>query len=318
MISIGLVLPVLGQILEIQPNPVNFGDGEIGEILTQEVTIRYSTNDVGRVTLMAYNSPPFKWNQTGAEAVHRALDLIYLAMLRYWEVTDDSMRYSTPAVYELNDLGLLHLADDVRRDWRFQISRFDPAVDIHAISRSGFKYGEGLNAYLEFGQWGWGEPKHWAWGAEFVGIAMEFSQLCTLQVDFTPDRVGISERSIEIQISAQDDNYAELDSIHCIGSSGLSVNSNTKSSPQTFRVFTAFPNPFNSTTNIAIALPSPSDGRLSIIGLDGREVAILKEGYSAGGDFNYVWNAKDNPAGAYFVRFGSSNQQTMRQILLIR
>jgi len=97
--------------------------------------------------------------------------------------------------------------------------------------------------------------------------------------------------------------------------------------PTEFALGKNFPNPFNPTTTIEFALPSPSHIRLEVFDLLGRCVATLEDGNFPAGYYRTVWNAdgaflatglyicrlEADPAGPQRSRFVQS-----RKLMLLR
>ncbi len=74
-----------------------------------------------------------------------------------------------------------------------------------------------------------------------------------------------------------------------------------------FRLYPAFPNPFNASTTIRFDLPVYGMVRLTNYDLCGREAAVLTEDRFAAGHHDVTWNAGDLQSGVYLARceFGS-------------
>ena len=72
--------------------------------------------------------------------------------------------------------------------------------------------------------------------------------------------------------------------------------------PITRALALAFPNPFNPSTTISLALPTASHVRVTIHDLLGREVAELSRESKKAGEYRIVWNADGQASGTYFYR----------------
>ncbi|MFA7359562.1 MAG: M12 family metallo-peptidase [Candidatus Kapaibacterium sp.] len=88
---------------------------------------------------------------------------------------------------------------------------------------------------------------------------------------------------------------------------------NSSEVPTVFALMQNFPNPFNPTTTIRVALPENSSVTLKVYDINGREVATLlnNESYSTG-VLNYVFNsgAYNLSSGVYFYKVFASDQST--------
>lgn len=85
----------------------------------------------------------------------------------------------------------------------------------------------------------------------------------------------------------------------------------------------AYPNPFNSSTVLPLALPRDSDVRVRIFDAQGRTVSVLIEGRLAAGQHNFSWRGLDPsgrpmPAGNYFCEFEIGETRLIRTLTLLR
>jgi Secretion system C-terminal sorting domain len=81
---------------------------------------------------------------------------------------------------------------------------------------------------------------------------------------------------------------------------------------------TAYPNPFNASTTISLELPTPTDLRLAVYNVAGREVAVLNDGPAAAGMHQFTFNAGSLASGVYFVRAVMPEHTIQRKIMLLR
>ena len=84
--------------------------------------------------------------------------------------------------------------------------------------------------------------------------------------------------------------------------SGNGISASPNLIPDTYILETAYPNPFNPTTNLSFALPMQSEVTISIYNLQGREVVSLVKGNMEVGYHFVVWNADAYSSGVYFVK----------------
>jgi hypothetical protein len=91
-----------------------------------------------------------------------------------------------------------------------------------------------------------------------------------------------------------------------------------------FKMYPAYPNPFNPNTKIKFDLPieyrnKKSEVRLSIFDILGREVAILVNEKLSPGTFEVQWNAENYSSGLYFVKLTIETGFTaIQKIVLIK
>lgn len=79
-----------------------------------------------------------------------------------------------------------------------------------------------------------------------------------------------------------------------------------------------YPNPFNPSTAISFALQTPSDVKLSIFDMAGRELAVLVNSNLKAGDHSYNWNASGLSSGTYFYRLSVNGEQIVKQMQLVK
>ena len=82
------------------------------------------------------------------------------------------------------------------------------------------------------------------------------------------------------------------------------------------------PNPFNSETIIGYKIPIDTDVVLSIIDINGREIAKLVNEHQSRGNYHVSWNATLNgkklPSGVYFYRVQAVNHSQIKKMLLLK
>ncbi len=88
--------------------------------------------------------------------------------------------------------------------------------------------------------------------------------------------------------------------------------------PCRFELGTLYPNPFNPTTRIQLALPLATGLTLRIFDLLGREVAVLHRGRLAAGEHTFHFDGAQLAGGVYFIRASTDqgDQATRRMVLL--
>ena len=87
--------------------------------------------------------------------------------------------------------------------------------------------------------------------------------------------------------------------------------------PSSFRL-SAYPNPFNSSTQIVFELPHADNAELAVFDLAGRRVETLYSGRLEAGRHEFSLNVRDWPSGIYFYRLQTPSQQLTRKIILLK
>ncbi|MDD5361894.1 MAG: T9SS type A sorting domain-containing protein [Ignavibacteria bacterium] len=88
--------------------------------------------------------------------------------------------------------------------------------------------------------------------------------------------------------------------------------------PGDYKLYNAYPNPFNPSVNIKFALPQNAHVILKIYDILGKEVAILLNEKMNAGLYTFQWNANGLPSGIYFYRIGTDKFTDTKRILLIK
>ena len=89
-------------------------------------------------------------------------------------------------------------------------------------------------------------------------------------------------------------------------------------SPAEFKLYPAFPNPFNPSTKIAFSLPLDAEVKLVVYDIQGKERVILCEGMIGRGINEVIFDASDLPTGMYFVRMMTDSYTQTQKLLLVK
>ncbi|HEB83537.1 MAG TPA: T9SS type A sorting domain-containing protein [Bacteroidetes bacterium] len=89
--------------------------------------------------------------------------------------------------------------------------------------------------------------------------------------------------------------------------------------PRGFAISEVFPNPFNSTVKVTIALQQSAAVRAVVYDMLGRETAVLTNESMHSGLHTLSWSATDRPAGLYFLQVTTSQgDRAVRKLLLVK
>lgn len=80
----------------------------------------------------------------------------------------------------------------------------------------------------------------------------------------------------------------------------------------------AFPNPFNSTTNISYEIRGEGIFKLDVYDINGRFVRNIVNDYKSSGKYDFRFNADNLPTGIYFLRGRIKNEIVFKKISLIK
>ena len=115
--------------------------------------------------------------------------------------------------------------------------------------------------------------------------------------------------------------------MHYHQSISVTVNKNSSTgvanTPATFKLFPAFPNPFNPQTTISFEIFRTLAVDLSVFDINGHKVATLMNKMTPAGRYRQVWNGEDDAgvqlgSGLYLIILRSGAEQQTRKVMLIR
>jgi len=88
--------------------------------------------------------------------------------------------------------------------------------------------------------------------------------------------------------------------------------------PDAFALSSAYPNPFNPTTSVALSLPNDSYVSVTVYNLMGQTVATIADGYMGANVYDFTWNASSVPSGIYFVRAEAGTDVAIQKVMLLK
>ncbi len=92
-----------------------------------------------------------------------------------------------------------------------------------------------------------------------------------------------------------------------------------KISPDDYQLYSLYPNPFNPSLNIYFSTTTPGKTDIVIYNSNGQEVGnVLRNEYLQSGNYNFSWDAGNNPSGLYFVKLESQNLTQVKKALFLK
>ena len=88
--------------------------------------------------------------------------------------------------------------------------------------------------------------------------------------------------------------------------------------PEVISLTSAYPNPFNSTTQLRFELFKPSHVELSVINTLGQRVSALADEDYTAGSHTVVWDAREFASGVYFAQLRTGSQSRMVKMVLMK
>jgi hypothetical protein len=95
-------------------------------------------------------------------------------------------------------------------------------------------------------------------------------------------------------------------------------NSERLNIPLQYKLFDAYPNPFNPESTINFELPQATNLNISIFNINGEKVDNLFYGIKSKGLHSIVWNAENITSGIYIVKLNSVNFSDSKKIILLK
>lgn len=88
--------------------------------------------------------------------------------------------------------------------------------------------------------------------------------------------------------------------------------------PNTFKLYDAYPNPFNPETKIKFDIASSVNVQLTIYDITGKEVAMLIHEEFKPGSYEIIWNASNYSSGIYFYVLKSKDFTETKKLIFIK
>lgn len=88
--------------------------------------------------------------------------------------------------------------------------------------------------------------------------------------------------------------------------------------PESFRLYDAYPNPFNPSTTIQFIIDKPGPIRLRVYDALGKEVSTLVNEFRERGIYSEIFNAGSLTSGIYYYRLTAGNHSGTGKMLLIK
>ncbi|MFQ6611128.1 MAG: T9SS type A sorting domain-containing protein, partial [Fidelibacterota bacterium] len=152
-----------------------------------------------------------------------------------------------------------------------------------------------------------------------------FSVFDTVWTDNNFD-LGNGSDKVQFKISALDVNTNESGTTaieQCangdVGTWPARETDKIKELPDTFSLQAPYPNPFNPTVRITVALPEfTENASLIVFDITGRQVDILVSGPLDAGYHNYLWDGSQLPGGLYILKYSAHVYTETRKMILLK
>lgn len=88
--------------------------------------------------------------------------------------------------------------------------------------------------------------------------------------------------------------------------------------PESYRLGSAYPNPFNPVTTIQYDIPHDTYGTIQVFDMMGRKVIELLDGEINAGYHSVTWDASGYASGIYFVKLMTSKYSETKKVMLLK
>lgn len=88
--------------------------------------------------------------------------------------------------------------------------------------------------------------------------------------------------------------------------------------PTYYSLEAAYPNPFNPETNLTYNLANAGNVKLSVYDIQGREVAVLLDGFHSEGYYSISFNGANLSSGVYFAVLNANGQTFTQKLMLVK
>jgi hypothetical protein len=96
------------------------------------------------------------------------------------------------------------------------------------------------------------------------------------------------------------------------------IQQTSSETPEEFKLYNNYPNPFNPATKIKFDLPEKSFVKLVVYDALGREIKVLVNDYLSPGKYISEWSGFNHTSGTYFYRFEAGKNIETKKMLLIK
>ena len=90
------------------------------------------------------------------------------------------------------------------------------------------------------------------------------------------------------------------------------------SAPTAFSLSEAYPNPFNPTTSMTLAVPEAGIVSVQVDNIMGQVVATFANGHMDANTYTLTWDASNVSSGMYFVKAEAAGSVTTQKLVLMK
>jgi len=301
------------QIIEVSPEDLDFGDVAIDEVGKLALTVR----NVGDRELVHGTIIPFDTDHFGilipeASAASETIGAIYNAVKMYRQ----DLGEDPSSVEELLDLHYLEIDEEIQRQWNFTLIGSNPITQIEAVSTFDMPGGRGHQIIFDVET---GRFSGYGMSDDEAPFELDEEEAHTFLIKFMPDEVRNFEGIMGVFVYDADYNLVETVEVPLRGNGVLAVQAGQVDLDLNgFYLSAAYPNPFNTVTNISYALPIQSSVSVRVYDARGCLVETFVNGEKPAGYHTAIWSGRNISAGVYFVRMEAGGFNSVRKVILVK
>ena len=99
---------------------------------------------------------------------------------------------------------------------------------------------------------------------------------------------------------------------------GTSSMNTSVNMPGDFHISTAYPNPFNPTTQMSLTLNTSADVSVKVFNMNGQLIDVIANGLMDVGSYNFIWDATNTSSGVYFIQTEVGSEIHNQKIMLVK
>jgi hypothetical protein len=143
--------------------------------------------------------------------------------------------------------------------------------------------------------------------------------LTEYQIEFTVEQDNVSQTQYIIIGAGLDTEPLYIKRVSMIDTAvPTAIRNQTVNAIENYKLFQAYPNPFNPATTITFSIPKGAFVTLEVLNTLGQTVATLESNFLTVGRHTYTWQARNQPSGLYFYRLSTAGFSQTRKMLLVR
>jgi hypothetical protein len=132
-----------------------------------------------------------------------------------------------------------------------------------------------------------------------------------------PGRFAIRYSVVNGGANGTNSDYIGIDALSIVRTSATNVSNLTHAS-DLFSLSENYPNPFNPSTAFTFSIAKTGNVRLSVYDIQGKETAVILNGYTRAGTYKVNFDASGLSSGIYFYRLETEGFTSTKKMLLIK